>query len=285
MWADEVIVQDCSSTDRTVEIAREYTDKVFVVPNNPTMPNVSFNKSFERASCEWILSLSHDERVSPELRDEINALLANQPACTGYQMPRRNLMLGRWIQYGVFAPQMAMQLRFFRNGKGKYACVDIHEGLTVDGTVGKLKGELLHDHVRTAGDYLLRAIHYSTNEGEMYLKKVNGHLEWSDLILVPARYFALSFFVQRGYRDGIAGLAISLLAAMEQLAAVLRAWDLANHWAEIQQAEPDSIRFRNTVMVDLIETFGGLLRACVGTTQPAEVIRKCLKKFTGSEDG
>ncbi|PYN16095.1 MAG: hypothetical protein DME05_09485 [Candidatus Rokuibacteriota bacterium] len=115
-WADELIVVDALSPDKTAQIAREFTDRVIVRP----WPGFAAQKNFAigEASGDWILSLDADEMVSPELRGEIARVLAEGGPHDGYRTPRRNIFWGKWVRHGGLWPDW--QLRLFRRGRGRF---------------------------------------------------------------------------------------------------------------------------------------------------------------------
>ena len=122
-WADEIIVIDAESTDKTVQVAREFTDKIWVRP----WPGFAAQKNFalEQAGGEWILSLDADERVTPELRSRIDAIVRTGGPADGYSIPRRNLFWGAWVRHGGLYPDY--QLRLFRRGAGRFVDSAVHE--------------------------------------------------------------------------------------------------------------------------------------------------------------
>jgi glycosyltransferase involved in cell wall biosynthesis len=126
-WADEIIVVDSGSTDRTVEIAKRYTDKVFIRKWEGYAPQKQF--AIDQATCDWILSLDADERVSPELKDEILKILESETEFDGFYIPRRNFFLGKWIKSCGWYPNY--QLRLFKKGKAKVTQRKVHENLSL----------------------------------------------------------------------------------------------------------------------------------------------------------
>lgn len=143
-WADELIVVDAESQDKTAAIARELTDHVLVRP----WPGFALQKNFglEQARGAWILSLDADETVSPALRDEIEAVVRRDGPCDGYAVPRRNIFWGRWVRHGGLYPDW--QVRLFRRGRGRFSARAVHESVQVDGAVGRLAGHLEHRSYR-----------------------------------------------------------------------------------------------------------------------------------------
>jgi glycosyltransferase involved in cell wall biosynthesis len=143
-WADELIVIDAESQDKTAAIARELTDHVVVRP----WPGYAAQKNYglEMARGAWILSLDADETVSPALREEIQAIVERDGPRDGYEVPRRNIFWGRWVRHGGLYPDW--QLRLFRRGRGRFGERAVHESARVDGAVGRLTGHLEHRSYR-----------------------------------------------------------------------------------------------------------------------------------------
>src|SRR5262249_49602197 len=124
-WADELIVVDAESQDKTAAVARELTDQVFVRP----WPGFAAQQNFglEQAGGDWILSLDADELVSPALREEITTILRDGGPHVGYSVPRRNVFWGRWIRHGGLYPDW--QLRLFQRGRGRFVERSVHESV------------------------------------------------------------------------------------------------------------------------------------------------------------
>src|SRR3989442_9210630 len=143
-WADELIVVDALSQDKTAQIAREFTDRVVVRP----WPGFAAQKNFalDQATGDWILSLDADERVTPELRACVEDILRGDGPAAGYSVPRRNIFWGRWVRHGRLYPDR--QMRLFRRGRGRFVDVEVHESVRVDGPVERLEAPLLHASYR-----------------------------------------------------------------------------------------------------------------------------------------
>ena len=131
-WADEIVVVDAESADKTVQIAHEFTDKVSVRP----WPGFAAQKNFaiDQATGDWILSLDADERVTPELRERIRAILKDDGPAAGYSIPRRNIFWGAWVRHGGLYPDY--QLRLFRRSAGRFVENAVHESVTRVGAGG-----------------------------------------------------------------------------------------------------------------------------------------------------
>ncbi|CUT04494.1 glycosyltransferase family 2 protein [Candidatus Chrysopegis kryptomonas] len=221
-WADEIIVVDSESKDKTVEIARRYTDKVFIRKWEGYAPQKQF--AIEQASCDWILSLDADERVSPELREEIEKILENETEYDGFYIPRRNFFLGKWIKSCGWYPNY--QLRLFKRGKARVTQRKVHEGFVVDGKVGYLKGDIIHFTHPTLKETLAKINEYSSLSAEekAHRKKVKSY----DLILHPLAAFLSHYIIKRGFKDGVYGLMVSLIHAMTNMQTYMKIWEIQN---------------------------------------------------------
>jgi len=230
--ADEIIIVDNSSYDETAKIAKKYTTKVFTQKNDPKKIDIQKNFGFSKATGDWILSLDADERVTPELAREIKdvileggkgrprgshhdskdsiASLQNDRGMSGYWIPRKNIIFGKWIRHTGWYPDN--QLRLFKKGKGKYTSEHVHEHLFVEGIVGNLHEMLVHEHYATVGEFISKMMVYAPSEAKNKLD--NGYeFSYLDAISFPSREFISRFFAREGYKDGLHGLVLSLLMA------------------------------------------------------------------------
>ena len=222
-FADEIIVVNSSSTDKTLGIAQKYTDKIFTRPNN-LMLNINKNFGFSKASGEWILSLDADERITPELQKEILSTLNSQLSTTdGYWIPRKNIIFGKWIEHSGWYPDH--QLRLIRRGKGKFPEEHVHEAIKVEGEVGYLKNNITHNNYESISQFLHKlATIYGPNEAEQLIKK-GYSFDFRDAIRFPVKEFLSRFFAREGYRDGFHGLMLSLLMAFYHFIVFAYIWE------------------------------------------------------------
>ncbi len=222
-FADEIILINNSSTDKTVEIAQKYTSKIFQRPNNP-MLNVNKNFGFSKASGDWILSLDDDERVTPKLKEEIQEVLRSSVFKNGYRIPRKNIIFGKWIQHAGWYPDY--QLRLFRKGKGEFAKKHVHEMLSLEGEPGTFSGDLMHLNYESVSQFLDKMIRiYTTSEAQHLIN--NGYeFKLSDSIKMPTQEFLRRFFLQKGYKDGAHGLILSLLMSFYHLVVFAKLWEI-----------------------------------------------------------
>ncbi|MBI2161568.1 MAG: glycosyltransferase family 2 protein [Candidatus Rokubacteria bacterium] len=222
-WADELVVVDAESTDKTAQIAREFTDHVYVRP----WPGFAAQKNFglEQATGDWTLSVDADEEVSRELREELEAVLAASGAArAGYRIPRRNLFWGRWVRHGGLYPDW--QLRLFRRGRGRFVDRAVHESVEVDGEVGHLRAALVHRSYRDVADFLARADRYSTLAAQEWLRS-GRPARLSDLVLRPAGRFLSMYIVRAGFLDGRRGFLLAALYAYYVFIRSAKVWERA----------------------------------------------------------
>jgi (heptosyl)LPS beta-1,4-glucosyltransferase len=205
-WASEIIVVDGSSHDRTVEIARAYTPNVLSTTNK-LMLNLNKNRAIDAATCEWVLLLDPDERVSAELASEVSAIAeSGERLHSGYWIPRRNLELGRWLQANDW------QLRLFRNGEGRFPCRHIHEFVALSGSVGRLQGILLHTPRQSLFEYAHKRNLYSEHWATFAYEQ-GAPFRLHKLLLRPLYDFLEHYFLRGRWRDGTVGLVIGISEA------------------------------------------------------------------------
>ena len=207
--ADEIVVVDSGSTDRTREIAAGLGARVVEEPWRGYAAQKNFAAGC--ASFDWILSIDADESLSEELEGEISELKTRTPDCAGYSMPRLAQYLGRWILHGGWYPDR--KVRLYDRTQAKWAGAYVHESVTVEGRVGRLDGKLLHftcdslsAHLRTLDRYTTLAARELIDRGvEVPLRR---------LAVDPAWTFIRTWVIRRGFLDGPQGLAIAWMAAL-----------------------------------------------------------------------
>jgi glycosyltransferase involved in cell wall biosynthesis len=224
-WADEIVIVDCGSTDRTAEIAREFGAKFFI----EEWKGFGAQKNSAIAKCggDWVLALDADEEVSAELAWEIQALLAASPQHAGYSLPRRNYFLGRWIRRGGFYPDP--KLRLFRRGSAQFEERAVHETMRCSGSTGQLSGDLLHHAYPTLDAYIEHMNRYSALGAEQAVvrgktsRSLPGFL-WN-VYVVPIATFKYNYFVRLGFLDGREGLLLHLYHSAYVSWKYAKAWE------------------------------------------------------------
>jgi glycosyltransferase involved in cell wall biosynthesis len=205
-WADEIVVVDSESTDDTVALARKHTDRVEVRP----WPGYSAQKNYAAslASNDWVLSLDADERVTPELAAEIQALLASEPGKRGYRIPRISHYLGRWIRGTDWYPDY--QLRLYDRRAGTWNGRRVHESVALNGEPGLLRHDLQHFPYRDISDHLATIDRYTTLAAEQL--RADGRVpSIAGVAMHPPFAFFRNYVLRGGFRNGSAGLIVSAL--------------------------------------------------------------------------
>jgi len=209
-WADEIVVVDSGSTDRTCDIAREYGARVIIEPWRGY--TAQKNYALELCTKSWILALDADEEVSPALTEEVRAILAGQAQFAGYSMPRKNLFLGRWMKHGGFYPDP--KLRLFRRGKAYSTGRDPHDRFDMKNQerVGRLKGALIHRTYPTLNLYLEHMNRYSSVWNRVP-GAVPQKFSINAIVLRPLFTFIYNYFFRFGFLDGREGLLLHMYHA------------------------------------------------------------------------
>jgi glycosyltransferase involved in cell wall biosynthesis len=247
-WADQVFVVDSFSRDGTLDIARSRQAEVvqhrfesYSRQKNWALDNLPFKH-------EWVLIVDADERVTPQLRAEIQSLLASDGGvCAGYYVNRRFIFLGRWIRHAGWYP--SWNLRLFRHRLGRYDDREVHEHVVLDGPVDYLRNELLHVDRRPLEAFIARHNRYSTLEALARYKAETDALDkarlpprllgspverkralreqvWPRLPLKPLVLFAYMYVLRRGFLDGRAGLALCVFHAFQEFMVGLKLAEL-----------------------------------------------------------
>lgn len=220
---DEIIIVDGSSTDKTVEIAKKYGAKVVVVENLPNF-HINKQKAIDLATKDWIFQLDADERVTPDLAEEIKNKIKNfklriENSVNGYWLPRKNWFLGRFLMKGGQYPDYT--LRLYRKGKGKLPQKDVHEQAVAYGKVDYLKNALLHYPYKNFADYLLKWNRYNDLLASQIKEKLKGKnlivrifYAAGYLMIKPAHWFLTTYIRHKGYMDLWPGFVFSFFSAL-----------------------------------------------------------------------
>lgn len=221
--ATEIVVVDNESIDRTGKIAKEKGATVYIQKNDPLKIDLQKNFGFLKATHPWILSLDADERLTPKLIQEIKNTLEFDRDTVGYYIPRKNIIFGKWIKHSLWWPDY--QLRLFRKGKGKFDASSVHKQISIKGEVKHLSEAFVHESYTGISEYVNRMnTIYTEVESENFFKsgKKFGLLA---AISMPFEDFLKTFFMQKGYRDGLHGLMLSMLQAFYTFLVVAKVWE------------------------------------------------------------
>jgi glycosyltransferase involved in cell wall biosynthesis len=217
--ADEIVIVDGFSKDKTVQIAKKYKAKVVVTQNLPNF-HINKQKAIELATKDWILQLDADEKVSPELAQEIKSEIRNPKSETnGFWMPRKNLFLGKFLMKGGQYPDYT--LRLYRRGKGWLPQVHVHEQAVVEGRVEYLRHALLHYPYKDFRSYLAKWDRYNELLASQIREKVKDRSFFVKsayavgyLIIKPAHWFLTTYFRHKGFIDLWPGFVFSFFSAL-----------------------------------------------------------------------
>ena len=218
-WADEIVVVDAESTDGTVGIARQRSARVEVRP----WPGYSAQKNHAAslASNDWILSLDADERVSPELASEIQSLLRAEPAHRGYRVPRISHYLGRWIRGTDWYPDY--QLRLYDRRAGQWNGRPVHESVALNAEPGRLSNDLQHYPYRDISHHLQTIDRYTTLAADQ-MRAEGRRPSIAGILLHSWFAFVRNYILRGGFRNGSAGVVVSILNSYYVFLKLAKAW-------------------------------------------------------------
>ena len=205
---DQIVVLDSGSVDRTVELATKL-GAVVVEDSWHGYANQK-NLAAEHAGNDWILSLDADEALSEALEGEIWNLKKRGPAHDAYTMPRMAQYMGRWILHGGWYPDR--KIRLYNRQKARWMGDFVHESVVVDGRIGHFESNLLHFTCDSLSEHLRTMDRYTTLAAEELVSR-KAKIGLSKLIVDPGWTFVRSYFLQRGFLDGLEGLTLAHMAA------------------------------------------------------------------------
>lgn len=221
-WANEIIVVDSQSNDRTVELARKFTEKIFVTEWLGF--GAAKNFALQQAINDWVLWADADERVTPELAKEIQEVIRHvEIPYHGYEVARRAYFLGKWIKHCGWYPGYVVRL--FRRTAARFSTIRVHEKLQVNGTIGRLKHELLHYTDENLFHYFSKFNRY-TSLAAQDLADAGKRFSMYDLLFRPPFLFLKTYILRLGFLDGIHGLILCLLSSTYVLTKYAKLWEL-----------------------------------------------------------
>jgi glycosyltransferase involved in cell wall biosynthesis len=208
-WCDETVIVDSGSTDGTLNIAREYTDRIFVEKWLGFGPQKQL--ALERAGSEWVLSLDADEKVPERLREEIKDAIGSGNAANGYFIPRKNLYRGKWLRFGGQYPDYV--LRLFRRSRGRFSTDIVHEKVLLDGAPKKLATPIEHHTFEDISSRIDKLNRYSTLSAIQMFDSGRRAGALSPLVHF-ASFFLKDYVLRLGFLDLAEGLNVALLKSL-----------------------------------------------------------------------
>ncbi len=208
-WVDEIIIVDSFSTDETVKLAENFDVKI--LQRKYVSPADQKNWAIPQAAYDWVLILDADERVTPDLKNEIVTLLQQQPSKDAYWIPRQSFFMGKKVRYSGW--QGDAVIRLIKKEKCRYLNVQVHEEINTKGIeVGRLKNKLTHYTYKNIDHFLAKMQRYSDWSAQDHLEKT-PKVTFFHLYLKPSFRFIKHYIFQLGFLDGKVGFIISAIMA------------------------------------------------------------------------
>ena len=219
-WVDEIIVVDDESKDRTVDIARNYTNKILI--RKMDIEGRHRNWAYSNANNEWVLSLDADERVTEELKEEIAGVLKN-PRFVAYSIPLRNFIGDYWVRFGGWYP--AGKVRLFKKDKFKYEEVTVHPRVFIDGQCGHLHSDIIHKGYPDFGHFLSSLNSQTTLEAEKWYT-TGRRMSMPRAFWRTIDRFFRRYIRKKGYKDGFYGFMIAFFDSLYQIVSFAKYYEM-----------------------------------------------------------
>ena len=223
-WAQEIVIIDDLSTDRTVEIAQRYTDKIFRLPSEDDHFR-QWNRGIERATAEWVLHIDADEWVTPELKQAIDRALLDPQGHSAFELMRKNVFLGQPMRHGGWYHR---HLILFRRDRARCVGKGIHVKLKVDGTIGFLNADIEHYPFSSISQFLERQNHYTSVEAGVMRDTQPPRpprAVYFQAVVRPPKLWWKFWMKKGGYRDGWVGFVFSVLFAFTHFLLWAKYWE------------------------------------------------------------
>ena len=221
-WADEIILVDNFSTDKTLEIAKKYTDKIFQKEFEGYDKERNYALSHSRG--DWIFYLDADERIAAQLREEIEQAISHQlSAFSAFAVPRKNILLGKWQKHGGWWPDY--QIRLFKKTTLKAWQGELHEQPIFDGNLGYLKNPLLHLTHRDIVSMMAKTAQWAPIEAKLRLEADHPAMSWWRFVKI-VKVELLSRFLKGGWRDGVEGVIEIFYQTFSLFITYVKLWEM-----------------------------------------------------------
>jgi glycosyltransferase involved in cell wall biosynthesis len=226
-WADEIVIVDGFSTDRTVEICRQYTDKIIQHKCDGNFDKER-NLGIDNATGDWVLQLDADDVVTDRFRQEIEKILSKETVeFNAYKFRRKNFFLGHFMRWGGW---YHYSLHFFRRGYARYRG-KIHETLIVNGKIGRIEADVEHYPYKSISQFIERHNSYSNRVAQAILEQKGvlsqGKIKYN-LTVKPLKLFWKFYIKKKGFREGTIGLIFSVLFAWVHFLNWVKYWESGN---------------------------------------------------------
>lgn len=220
-WADEILIVDSFSTDKTLDICREYTDRI--IQHEYINSALQKNWAIPQAKYEWIFLLDTDEYLEGGLVDEIIEALKNpRPGIEGYYFRRKNLIYDQWVKTCGLYPDSLVRL--FKK-KYKYQTREVHAHIEIPKERTKtFAHHIIHEDFNDIHSYLIKFARYMKYECDEYWKQ-ERRFSWTDITLRPIYMFLWSYIFKKGYKDGIRGFMLSVIKAYYNFMIFMKLWE------------------------------------------------------------
>lgn len=221
---EEIVIVDSFSDDRTVEICREYTDKIFQIEWKGFAKQKQF--AIDKATLPWVFVLDADEKVTEPLKVEIIEKVKDT-GVVGYFIPRKNFFIGKWIKHSGWWPDYT--LRLFKKDRGRMEERQVHEKIAVDGKTDYIKEPMLHYTYQNIEDFIVKMQKYSTLSAMEFLNKnPSKYRILIKMIFAPVFTFFKMFILRLGFLDGIRGFILAVFYSFYSFLKYAKAWE--RHW-------------------------------------------------------
>ena len=225
MWADEIIIVDDNSEDRTIEVVKSLSNKKIKVYSKALNEDFSSQRNYalSKTTKEWVLFLDADERVTNELREEINWLIIgerNMSKYNGFYIQRKDVIFGKMLKYGETGKIKLLRLARKKAGiwYGK-----IHETWQVEGKVSELEHSLIHYPHQTINEFL-KEINFYTSLRAKELYQNGVEVSFLDIVIYPKAKFILNYFINLGFLDGIEGFIFAIFMSFHSFLVRGKLW-------------------------------------------------------------
>ncbi len=224
-WADEIIIVDDNSEDRTIEVIRAFNNKKIKIFQHSLGNDFSAQRNYALAKStkNWVLFIDADERITPELKEEINLIIVNRKDnVIGYFIKRVDIIWNKLLRHGE--TDNILLLRLAKRGSGAWVG-QVHETWQVDGKIGELEGKILHYPHQNVDTFLREINFYSTIKAkELYGKRIK--ITWFDIVAYPIGKFIKNYFIKFGFLDSTEGLVFAIMMSFHSFLVRGKLWIL-----------------------------------------------------------